>query len=128
LLQANNVVSRGDILSWQNSVDRNIRDKINLALHRPQPFDPVVIVGKKFTRKSTQDVSDSAPKIYLLKRQLRTSVMGQQVLASWQQCKSNFTTYTGMHHNTSVFGTFYNLNTGKAHTVDQLFPRGWHAD
>jgi hypothetical protein len=128
LLQANNVVSRRDILSWQNSVDWDIRNKINLALLRPQPFDPVVIIGKRFARKSTQDVGDSAPKVYLLNRQLRTSTRGQSVLAGWQQCKDNFTRYTGMDHNTSVFGTFYNLTTGQAHTVDQLFPRGWQAD
>jgi len=128
LIQAQGLTSRREIMAFQNSKIPKVRHAINQALERPAPFDDIVIVGKKTTRLCKSDPSESQPKIYLLNRTLRTSVVGQQILDAWKRSKAEFVQYTGLDHNTSVFGNFYNLNTGKVYTVDQLFPNGWNLD
>lgn len=128
LIQQQGLTSRREILKFQNSKSPEIRNAINSALARPEPFDSIVTVGKKTTRFCANDPSESQPKVYLLNRALRTSQRGRAILNSWQDSKNNFVKHTGMDHNSSIFGSFYNLNNGESYTVDQLFPNGWNLD
>lgn len=125
LIEKQNFTSRQEILRFQNSKVAAIRHSINSALCRPPVFDDIAVLGKKTTR-TMPDPGESQPKVYLLNRTLRTTSTGQEILNAWAQSKKDFSTYIGMDHNTSIFGSFYNLNTGTVHTVDQLFPQGWN--
>lgn len=127
LLEQQHFKTRQEIFAFQNSKVPEVRHAINHALARSDPFDNIVVLGKKFTRL-LKDPSEGQPKVYLLTRELRKTEQGRQILNSWRQSKDRFTDYTGFDHNISVFGNFYNLCTGKAHNVDQLFSNGWHLD
>jgi hypothetical protein len=129
LIEQHSLSSRKQILKFQNSTDHNIRSQINQAIGRTEPFDDIVIGGKKTVRQY-QDATEYQPKVYLLRRELRKTDQGRNILKLWQDSKTQFQNYTGLlhTHDIGIFGNFYNLNTGKAHTVDQLFPNGWNLE
>lgn len=125
LLETNQLTDRKQILKFQNHTDRSIRHSINHAIKRSRPFDDIVVIGKKTVRQY-QDVAEHQPKVYLLRRELRKTNQGRNILQQWDHLKQQFQTHTGVAHTVGIFGHFYNLNNGQVYTVDQLFPNGWN--
>ena len=119
-------LNRKAILQIQNSRESDIRQGINDALGRYTPFDRISL-----SRKQTQHrpgLGENGIKAYCLWRTIRNLPDGRDFLKQWEEIKSSFNKDTGYCPTIEVFGKFYNLDTGKIYTVDELFPNGWNLD
>jgi len=86
------------------------------------------VVGSKNLnpRIKNKHIPSRTVKDYLLIRNLRLLDPANEVLNNWKKMADNFKLYTGHDFFMATFGNFYNLDTGEVHTVDDLFPNGYH--
>jgi len=120
------VINRQTVLGSQvYKQDQYTRRAVNRALGRHQPFDNSAN-ARKWSKRPAPGIGETHPKAVLLYRELQRTPEGPELLAEWERRKKQFATETGYCPTVDVFGRFYNLDTGEIHTVDQLFPQGWH--
>lgn len=119
-------LNRAEILKAQNSSKISDREDINNVLGRSAPFNTIA-QSRKNTRLQP-GLGENGIKSYCMWRTIRSLPDGHETLKQWEETKLSFLKDTGYCPTTGLFGKFYNLDTGKIYTVDELFPNGWNIE
>lgn len=119
-------INRQSVLAFQAwNASKEIRKNINTSLGRSLPFNDNA-TSRKLSKRPAPGLSEGHSKAAILYRMLQRVPGGTELLDKWELIKKQFETETGYCPTVNVFSKFYNLDTGNACSVDELFPNGWN--